>query len=255
MSTKKKKKKTNLIAFVVIGIVLLVAAVLLIVRYFASDTSEAYYQPESRHERASVTIVEDSITLGWIMVQGTNIDYPVVYETDAVYQGLSDYTWISSKYVDGENRMAIFGHNILNVSDKPLITDPSHTRFEQLMSFVYEDFAKENLYIQYSHDGGDNLYKIYAVGFEDADEDLGESYDSNEELRSYISRVKKNSIYDYDIDVKPSDKLITLSTCTRFFGKDEKTTFKVDARKVRDGEKITKYDVQKNRNYDILNLE
>jgi len=252
--TKYNRKQKNF--FIILGIFLILAiGGILLYLFIPREKIDSYYQPETRHKQAAVTTVEDSITIGWIMVQGTNIDYPIVYETNSVYEGLSDYAWVSNYYVEGENRMVIFGHNVLNISNKPIIGDKNHTRFEQLMGFVYEDFAKENLYIQYSHDGADELYKIYAVSFEEYEEDMGKSYNDLEELDQYIQNARKNSIYDYDVDVDARDQLITLSTCTRFFGKDGKSTFKVDARKVRDGEKISNYGVQKNKNYDILNLE
>lgn len=251
---KNTRKKKNFFVILALIIVLIIGCIVIYLNTHHEKVT-SYYQPETRYKQASVTTVEDSVTLGWIMVQGTNIDYPVVYETDSVYEGLSDYAWVSNYYVEDENRMVIFGHNVLNVSNKPIIGDKNHTRFEQLMGFVYEDFAKENLYIQYSHDGTDELYKIYAVSFEEYEEDLGKSYDNPDELNQYIQKSRENSIYDYDVDVDANDQVITLSTCTRFFGKDGKTTFKVDARKVRNDEKINKYGVQKNKNYDILNLE
>lgn len=255
MSKGKKILKKGILC--IIGSILVILIIWLIISHFVLNKGEEspYYQPETRHQQASVTSVEDSVTLGWLMVQGTNIDYPVVYETNSVYQGLYDYAWVSNHYIEGENRMVIFGHNVLNISNKPIIGDKDHTRFEQLMGFVYEDFAKENLYIQYSHDGGDELYKIYAVNFEEHDTDIGKSSNNANELKEYIKLVRQNSIYDYDIDVNENDQLITLSTCTRFFGANGKTTFKVDARKVRSSEKINKYEVQKSKNYDMFNLE
>lgn len=254
----KKKKSDNIyqnrrrIVFLVLLLIIILGVIFCI---FSNSSKKDYYSPESRINQVKTTIVEDSETLGWINVQGTNIDYPIVYETNQVYLGLKDYLWLSNKYIEGNNRIAIYGHNVQNVSSKPLITEKNHVRFEQLLSFVYYDFAKDNLYIQYSHDGKDELYKIYAAGFYNKEDEEGEYLSDQEEVKSYIKTVKDTSIYDYSVDVKEDDFLISLVTCTRFFGSDEKTTFKIDARKVRNGEKINKYSVQKNKNYDILNLE
>ncbi len=250
----EKKYKKRRIYTLIIGVVLLVI-ILSGILILGTSKKESYYVPSSRHEQVRSTIIEDSETLGWIQVQGTDIDYPVVYETTQVYIGLKDYLWLSNQYIEGNNRIAIYGHNIKNVSSEPLIRDKDHVRFEQLMSFVYYDFAKENLYIQYSQNGKDELYKIYAIGFYDRYDDDGSFLEEKEEIKEYIDSVKKNSIYDYQIDVNENDFLISLLTCTRFFGSTEKTTFKIDARKVRNDEKIDKYGVQKNKNYDILSLE
>ncbi len=259
MNKKKKNGKNQFQkrrkAALIIAVLLVLIIIFFAINHILNTSQEEYYSPESRHQQARTTIIEDSETLGWIKVQGTNIDYPVVYETNLVYLGLKDYTWLSNRYVEGNNRMAIFGHNIKNVSNKPIITDKEHVRFEQLMSFVYYDFASKNLYIQYSHDGKDDLYKIYAIGFYDKSEEKGEFLSSPDDVKKYIDTVRKKSIYDYKIDVTEKDNIISLVTCTRFFGSNKKTSFKIDARKVRKNEKINKYGVSKNENYDILNLE
>lgn len=244
-------RRSVLTAVTILSLFVIIVSVVVILNL----SKENYYSPPSRYEQARSTIIEDTETLGWISVQGTDIDYPVVYETAQVYVGLKDYLWLSNRYIEGNNRIPIYGHNVKNVSNKPLMRDKENVRFEQLLSFVYYDFAKENLYIQYSQNGNDQLYKIYAIGFYNKDEEEGYSLDNSKEVREYIDEVKENSIYDYSVDVNEDDFLISLITCTRFFGASEKTTFKIDARKVRDGEKINKYGVQKNKNYDILNLE
>ena len=70
---------------------------------------------------------------------------------------------------------------------------------------------------------------------------------------NYIKEAKEDSIYDYDVDVNSSDEIISLITCTRYFGLNGKTQFRVDARKLRENEKIEKYSVSTNQNYDELN--
>lgn len=258
MKRKIKKKQTK--ALIILSITVII---LLIIAIFTTAIGTGkkhsndvdYYHPESRYEKVASTIIEGTETKGWIMVQGTNIDYPVALEKEII-TGVKEYVWLSTNYIEGETRMAIYGHNIQNVSSKPLINEASHVRFEQLMSFVYKDFAQENLYIQYSHDGIDELYKIYAIGFYDGDSGVSYHYTiQTDRINNYIDTVRKNSIYDYDVDVNNTDELLSLITCTRFFGTDELTTFKVDARKVRSDEKIEKYSVQTNMNYDILDLE
>ncbi|MCI8588716.1 MAG: class B sortase [Bacilli bacterium] len=255
--TKKKIKKVDQrrrIIFLLLLIVV-IGSVFGFIFFFFKPSKKPYYAPLSKVNQVRTTIVEDSETLGWINVQGTDIDYPVVYETNQVYLGLKDYLWLSNRYIEGNNRVAIFGHNIKNVSNQPLIAEEGHVRFEQLLSFVYYDFAKENLYVQYTHDGKDELYKIYAAGFYDKTEEQGQFLSDKKETEEYIKAAQENSIYEYGVSVNSKDSLISLVTCTRFFGSDGKTTFRIDARKVRSGEKINKYSVQKSKNYDILNIE
>ena len=91
--------------------------------------------------------------------------------------------------------------------------------------------------------------------FYDYNYDQSESISSKDEIDKYIKSVKKNSIYDYNIDVNSSDDIITIKTCTRYFGANEKQQFIIEARKLRKDEKTVKYQVEMNNNYKKLNLK
>ena len=69
------------------------------------------------------------------------------------------------------------------------------------------------------------------------------------ELKEYIDQSLKDSFYDFDISVDENDNIITLITCTRFYGRVNHYSFKIDARMVRDKEKIKNYSVKENSNY------
>ena len=53
-------------------------------------------------------------------------------------------------------------------------------------------------------------------------------------MSSYLSELAQRSLYDTGVDVLPTDKLLTLSTCSHEF---EDARFVVVARLVRPGEK------------------
>ena len=53
---------------------------------------------------------------------------------------------------------------------------------------------------------------------------------------------------DIDVDVDSSDMLLTLYTCTRFYGGNA-YSFRVDARELREGEKMKYSTVEVNNNY------
>lgn len=250
---KKYKKKKIIFSIILLAIllaILLITIVCFLIKGFKSK--DPYFTFESRIEETSKYTIADATTVGWLQVQGTDIDYPVIRETLSAYQSGLDYLWTPNIYIDGQNRMTIYGHNILNVSSHPLIREKTHTRFEQLMGFVYDDFAKKNLYIQYTHDGVDDIYKIYAINFIYSSDDNGMGYTKKDAISTYINYTKKNSIYDYDVDVNSNDQLISLITCTRFFGITGKREFRIDARKLRKGENINYYLVETNQNYDII---
>ena len=62
------------------------------------------------------------------------------------------------------------------------------------------------------------------------------------------------SRFQYDVDVNDNDDIITVKTCTRMFGLDEKQQFQIDARLVRDNEEMYKYKVTKTKLYKEYNL-
>ncbi len=246
------KRKSKLILIIILLIAALLTLIFLLVK--GVKNLIPIYRIEERAEKVKNYEVKnvDAKAIAWLRVQGTNIDYPVIDNNDRVgVERISqDFAWTQGIISPLPNKLFILGHNIKNVSSNPLITAKDHTRFEQLLSFVYYDFIKENKYIQYTIDGKDYLYKIFSVAFvEDSTLDYKSTNYSKKKMKNYIEQSKKDSFYDFDIDVNDSDKIISLITCTRFFGATKKYDFKIDARMVRKNEKAANYSVEKNKNY------
>ena len=206
---------------------------------------------ESRVDKLETFDTGNFYKFGWLQVQGTYIDMPILdYRSSEAIEELNySYGWLSSNYVQGENRMVIMGHNIINVSSTPMLPDENMENFEEIMAFSYEEFAKDNLYIQLTIDGKDEIYAIYAVGFYDYGYIGDQSMSDDEVIKEYIKDTKKNSIYDYGITVNENDDLLVLKTCTRFFGANEKQIFMINARKLRENEQVMTYRVRANKNY------
>lgn len=249
---KKKLLDKKLILF--LGIILIFIVGLYFLFFRVDNKIEVNF--DSRLDTINQFETEAS-KVGWIQVQGANIDLPVLdyigyLESDVSYK----YAWAGNYFRDGMNRRVISGHNILNVSSNPVNDTSNLEDFEGLMTFVYHSFAKENLYIQYTDylTQEENLYKIYAVGFYDYNDGILMGFDNDESVDKYLKMVLENSIYDYDVDVNNSDELITLVTCTRFFGSNTKQQIFIDARKVRKDENITKYKVKKGNLFKEYNL-
>lgn len=250
-----KNKRKLIFATMSMTIVFIIAIVLLIAGLIKTiaNNNKPYYMKKSRVENVSeyAKANPNFTTLGWIRVQGTNIDYPVIYGNGLDFNELlDDFTWTEDEEKKLTNRVFILGHNIRNVSSNPLIADKNQSRFEQLPSFTYLEFAEKNKYIQYTIDGKDYLYKIFSVSIVNDNELDHSTRDfSKTELKEYIDQSLKDSFYDFDISVDENDNIITLITCTRFYGRVNHYSFKIDARMVRDKEKIKNYSVKENSNY------
>lgn len=212
-----------------------------------------YYNPNSRVKKLQeFKSVEQKKAVSWLKIQGTNIDMPIMFYNDVedITDPTYDIGWTYNDSYKKTSKTIIYSHNMRNVSSQPLIANKNHARFEQLMSFAYTSFVEKNKYIQYTIDGKDYLYKIYAISFEKKDEfDDNEGTMSEKYREIYIKDRKEKSYFKMDTDVSKKDNLLTLVTCTRFFGATESYSFVVDAREVRKNEKIRNYKVSETKEY------
>ena len=262
MSGRKKKlsaklKQYNVLLIISLVVLMCLLGVLMVVKMFKT---EVYYKTEDRQENIAKSKLLDNSdheTIGWLRVQGTNIDYPVYgvlsqeYEAPVVSQ---TFTWSLNDDSLFHNTMIVYGHNVMNLGPKPSLHEDTFIRMEELMGFVYYDFAKENQYIQLTMNGEDYLYKIFSVRFStlmDLNKYPSGEFDY-ETRKDYLDFVNKESIYDYDVSVKEDDKLLSVVTCSRFFGYGENYDFIVTGRLVRPGEKVEQYSVYRNRNYEKI---
>lgn len=252
----KKTKRNNVILLILLSLLIVLLIILSIKQLFFTKN---YYRIEPRTnnvEKMKAKETDDFKIYGWIRVQGTDIDYPLVgtkTETSPLPVNIEKYAWLMPGDYKYHNVVNIMGHNIMNLSSKPILHDDSFNRFEELMDFIYYDFVKENKYIQLTMDGNDYLYQIFAVGFMgsyDWDSLPYNEYSKNEK-KEYLDIVKNNSIYDFDVKVNDDDKFITLATCTRFegFSKDD---FYVAGRLIKKDDKVLNYSVKKNKKYEKI---
>lgn len=248
----KTEKKYLIWAFFLICCIIVI-----FIFVFHKSRFSPIYSLDSRVENVKKEIKKDQgdyQTIGWLKVQGTNIDTPIIgYNKldEEVQVDKENYLWNIINEKKLYNKVNIMGHNILNLSSTPRIGDSNFSRFDELMSFVYVDFVKDNKYIQYTIDGKDYIYKVFAVYF-DYQYNLNQYHEgdySKKELAEYLTDIKKMSIYDFDVDVNSDDKIISLVTCTRMFGVDSNQDLIVSARLVHKNENYTNYEVVENKNY------
>lgn len=262
MSWRKKKKEIRKIKHKALLIICLMFAVVIGLVYFLTikiiNTSWKSYKVESRVEELKKTKpIEDSgyKPIGWLKVEGTNIDLPIVYSDNRGEEfpvQLESFAWTIKKFNQDSTYYDITGHNIFNLSAHPKIKSDMFNRFEELMAFIYYDFAKENEYIQLTIGDEDYIYKIFSVGF--VDEGVTsffpiKSNASKSEIDDLISIFNNYSLYKYNVDVNANDKIISLSTCTRFYGVDGNVEFYVVGRLLRKDEDTNHYKIAKSKNY------
>ena len=255
-----RKNIKNIVILLIIALLIAIGmCIFLITKLFKKEI----YRSEDRVSNIMAEQKKDQSnnykTVGWLRVQGTNIDTPIIAYNDinkdkAVNK--NDYLWNNINDEKFHNKVNILGHNILNLSEHPDSGLEQFSRFDDLMSFVYYDFIKDNKYIEYTIDGHNYVYKIYSVNF-DKQYNLNlyrKGNSSKNKLNSFIKKTKKDSIYNFDVSVNDKDNFISLVTCTRLLSSigSPDMEFVVNARMVRKGEKLINYKVTKNKNYNRI---
>ncbi|MBC8570671.1 class B sortase [Zongyangia hominis] len=203
---------------------------------------------------------KNSDVKGWLTVEGTNIDYPVVhYKNNSTYLSLgydknysfngviwADYEDILGNASQMSRNMVIYGHNWTNYSADPRIGNENDVMFAQLTAFQHLDFAKENLFIHFTTEEQSMTYKIFASFYTEDTFPYYYPNQSDEEFMAVVESARERSEHDYDVLVDKDDKIITLSTCTRRFGRTDRQRFVVMARLLRQEEKAVPYAVTAN---------
>lgn len=205
----------------------------------------------------------NSDVVGWLRVPGTNIDWPVVQNTQDVnyythlgydkqysYNGViwtNPGTRTSASASGLSSNTVIYGHNWTNYGASPRIGYSGDVMFAQLTAYHWLSMAQSYPYFYYSTaQGGEFPVKIFACFYTE----LAFVYNVAEGDMNYIiSEARRRSRHSFDVDVNSSDKIVTLSTCTRAYGQTSNQRFVVMGRLLRPGETIGPVTVTSNPNH------
>lgn len=176
----------------------------------------------------------NSHTVGWLKIPGTNINYPVIqhasdnnafistgYDMNYSYNGViwADYEDKIGDRTQLSENTVIYGHNWTNYSANPAITRASDVMFAQLTSFHHLDFAQNHQFVYFSTEEEQMIWQIFAAFYTGSDNDfyyISCNMDADS-LQYIIDEARSRSEHIYDVEVTSSDKILTLSTCTRRF--------------------------------------
>lgn len=162
----------------------------------------------------------NSDVVGWIKIENTNIDYPVMQNGDYylhrnIYKNYSSHgTPYLAEYcnIQYSDNLIIYGHHMND-----------NSMFAQLDNYKKHSFYEDHKYIKfYSYYNGKTIEKTYevAIAFKTVVySDKGFKYynytnfSDVQELNDFIENCRKLEFYNTGIDINYGDKLITLSTC------------------------------------------
>lgn len=186
-----------------------------------TDTPASYEPaPElTAYDKYSAVYEQNSDFIGWISIEDTKINYPVMqtpgnkdfYLKHAFDKSYSEYgvPYMQENCKLGlSDNCVIYGHHMQDGS-----------MFADLCKFESEDFYKEHKTIHFDSLAGFGEYEIVCV-FKTAAyaADSFKYYHfvdtaSAEEFNSFLSTCQSLALYDTGVSAEYGDKLITLSTC------------------------------------------
>lgn len=176
-------------------------------KYAATSVSEVSF-PDLRNNNSDV--------VAWIVVDGTNINYPIV-QTDNndyyLYHDINGTSKISGwTFMDYRNSVSMldqntifYGHNLLN-----------KTAFGSISNIFTDDwFYSSSHKIIVATEYGRFVYQIFSNYYIEPEVYyLQNNFSSNAAYQEFLDTLKGRSIYDYGVDLGVNDRIITLSTCT-----------------------------------------
>lgn len=198
---------------------------------------------------AEVNSEINSDAIGWLEVPNTSIDevvawYPKDVNSFYLRRDINKKdSWYGTYFADfrstfngGREGMSqnttIYGHSMED--------DPNGKAFSQLKKLLDEDFAKKTPYIHFSTVDEDMAWEIFAVYYTTISLDYNNVKYEGAEFDNLMKDVGSRSIYKYDTEVKPTDKIITLSTCCYNFTASYPNNYRyvVMAKLVKPGEQL-----------------
>lgn len=184
-----------------------------------------YTTPKDNRNPIIVALKElNDETVGWLNVPGTNIDYPVVKAKDNAYylrhnfKKEKDYNgWVFMNYLNSaemlDKNTIIFAHNryYSNIMFGTLNKVGKKTWYQNIKDnlITYSDINKEMKW---------EVFAAYTVPV--TDDYLETNFSTDEDFNNFIKMIRSRSVISSDLEIKSTDKILTLSTCadinTRF---------------------------------------
>ena len=181
---------------------------------------------------------ENQDIVGWLEIENTNINYPVLQGTDNHYYMTHNYKKEKSKngsiFLNADynwnipsNNLLMYGHNLGN-----------GMMFQELLKYEKESFYLEHPTIRFTTPEEDAEYEIISVFksrvYYKSEKNVFRYYyfinsESEEEYNQFIKNAKNASLYPIDATANYGNQLITLSTCSYYI---EDGRFAVVGRKI-----------------------
>lgn len=243
---KEKKFSIKLLLFRLISLIIILICLFLLYRWnnenneneeLANDLADNFVTPiiVEHNEENSLTNISDNEpttesidvnfeellnknedTIGWIQINNTNINFPVVQSSNNSFYLKHNFRkqsnsagWIFADYRNNfdtlDKNTIIYGHNRRN-----------NTMFSSLKSLLNTSWFdnESNKYFTFVTKDCKYMAQIFSVyKISENVLDLSNSFENENQFYETINDYKQKSIYNFNLDVLWEDNIITLCTC------------------------------------------
>ena len=150
----------------------------------------------------------------WIMVDGTNINYPVVqtnnndyYLKHNILKRYSTDGWIFLDYrnnLNNDRNTIFYGHNLLNKTAFGSISKMFGKNYYNNSNHEIYVIDENNIYV----------YKVFSIYYSKPITDYLQVEFYDDEYLNFLNGLKAKSKFNFGEELNVNDKIITLSTCT-----------------------------------------
>ena len=154
--------------------------------------------------------------IGWVKVNSTNINYPVVqysdneyYLTHDLYRNYNGGGWVFLDYRnknDFNNKNSIiYAHGREN-----------KTMFGTLKNILNKEWSqnKDNYVIKTSSLSGSYVWQVFSVyKTPNTNDYIKTNFNADSEYQTFLNLITKRSIYNFNTNATINNKILTLSTC------------------------------------------
>lgn len=235
---KQTTRKTSTLIYIVLIALIIIAAIYIVffikgrnetiqesnaLNNVKIDEAKVDTQTTERMLQVQELQKENPDVVGWIEIEGTNINYPVLQGTDNSYYMTHNYKKEEAKdgsiFLDKDYDWSIPSSNLLmyghNMGDGAM--------FQDLLKYENEEFYKQHPIVRFTTATEDAEYEIISAFksrvYYKSEKNVFRYYyfinaDNEEEYNEFVSNAKEASFYDTGKAAEYGDQLMTLSTCS-----------------------------------------
>lgn len=172
---------------------------------------------------------ENNDMYGWIKIEDTIIDYPVMFTPDdpnfyedknwnkeVCYKKVGTSIFIDGRTTEETENIIVYGHNMKNA-----------TMFGSLKKYKEKEYYEAHKFIQFDTIYQEQTYEIISVSKDRVYYDEKEAQndylfymnielDSEKDFNKYIKHIKSNAYYDIEATAHYGEQIITLCTCDKW---------------------------------------